>query len=101
MNAHTRRQPLELGFGWLVYPVLGTIAVIIALASFGCSYAPTAEGEAKREADAKLVEDVSNSATAIATALPPPWNLLAAAGIGVVGTLAAGRIRKGKKGEAQ
>jgi hypothetical protein len=33
----TRRQPIELGFGWLVYPVLGTIAVIIALASFGCS----------------------------------------------------------------
>jgi hypothetical protein len=37
MNAHTRREPLELGFGWLVYPVLGIVAVILALSLFGCS----------------------------------------------------------------
>jgi hypothetical protein len=33
----TRRQPIELGFGWLIYPVLGIVAVILALSLFGCS----------------------------------------------------------------
>lgn len=95
----TRRQPIEYGFGSLSYLVLTILFLIGFGALCGCSYAPTPEGDIQREADAKMVEEVSGSASAITTALPPPWNLIAAAGLGVVGTVVAGRIRKGKKGE--
>lgn len=72
------------------------IAVAVLSCLCACKYAATPEGDAKREADAKQVESLGGAASAASALLPPPFNLIVSAAVGVGATLAAQKIRGNK-----
>lgn len=77
-----------------------TLAILSVLFLAGCGvYPATPEGDAKRAADAKMVEDAGKAGATAAALLPPPFNLIVAGAIGIGATIAAQKISGGKKEE--
>lgn len=78
-------------------PLLILSLGLLAVAPPGCAtYPNTPEGEAKRAHDAQTAQTLGDALAAASTALPPPFNLIAAGLVGVGTTLTVQKI-KGKK----
>lgn len=75
-----------------------TLAILSVVFLAGCGvYPSTPDGDAKRAADAKMVEDAGKAGATVAALLPPPFNLIVAGVVGIGATIAAQKIAGGKK----
>jgi hypothetical protein len=79
-------------------PLLPVAFVAGCLLASCTTYPATPEGDARRAADASTIQKAGDSLVAASTFLPPPFNLIAAALVGIGTTIAVQKVG-GKKSD--